>query len=441
MSPPKNVKTAAPKLPLTLSALAADPDNARDITPAAMEGLKYSLEEFGDISGIVFNSRTGELVCGHQRVQALIDQHGDRPVAALDGLGGFRVRVVDWDRKKQRAANIAANNPHIAGHFTKGLQAQLAALAAADEEMFKALRLEELVLDDEVENPGKTGVDEAPDPPVTPKSKRGEIYELGKHRLGCGAAEDLEFVKLLMAGAEADLIVTDPPYNVDYTGKTKKALKIENDKAAPEEFLAKLKAWFDSMFAVARLGCSIYVYHADSEGENFRRAYREAGFALKQTLIWVKDVFVMGRQDHQWQHEPILYGWKEGAAHSWFGGRKRSTLLEHPRPKRSDVHPTMKPVDMLADLLRCSSRPGGLVLDLFGGSGSTLIACEKTRRVCRTLELDPRYVDVIIQRWEEFTGKKAVRVNTGLIRALGPEGTAAYEARLEASGARQKVKP
>lgn len=405
--PPK--KKTPPPAALRLSDLHADPDNARDITPAALEGLKYSLEEFGDLSGIVFNRRSNQLVCGHQRVRALLDQHGDIDLPGLEQLG-YRVRYVEWDSKKQRAANIAANNPHLAGHFTKALQEQLAALAAADAELFASLRLEELVIDAEVENPGKTGVDEAPDPPAQPKAKLGDLYKLGNHLLLCGAAEDQDAAAVLMGGQRADLIVTDPPYNVDYTGKTKKALKIENDKASPEQFLAKLQAWFRTYFEVAREGASIYVYHADSEGENFRRAYREAGFKLAQTLVWQKDVFVMGRQDFQWQHEPILYGWREGAAHTWFGGRKLSTLLEHPRPKRSDVHPTMKPVDMLCDLLRCSSKPGALVVDFFGGSGSTLIACEKTRRRCCTMELDPRYVDVIIQRWEAFTGKKAERV-------------------------------
>ncbi len=418
--------------PTKLSDLTPDPTNPRDIDLAALEGLKFSVEEFGDLSGITWNERTGELVCGHQRVRALAEQYGDLEILDLGPGdaprfflvtpkgGRFPVRDVDWDRKKQRAANLAANNPHIAGHFTDALQGQLKDLAAEDQELLRNLRLDELVVEDIAPAPDPA-LNEAPPLPAEPKTKLGDLYILGRHRLFCGDCRFPENMAALMGGAQADLMVTDPPYNVDYVGKTKEAKKIQNDKMDNAAFLAFLQAVFGALYPHVKPGGPAYVFHADSEGENFRRAFRESGFLLKQCLPWVKDSMVLGRQDFQWQHEPILYGWKDGAAHPWYADRKQTTLWRFDRPTRSEDHPTMKPVEMIGYALRCSSRPGDLVLDTFGGSGTTLVACERARRTCCTMELDPKYCDVIVRRWEELTKQKAVLAGNTPPVTPGPE--------------------
>ena len=203
----------------------------------------------------------------------------------------------------------------------------------------------------------------------------------------------------------ADMIFTDPPYNVDYKGS---AGKIMNDNMTDDAFYCFLLDAFKNMAQKSKEGAPIYVCHADSEGLNFRAAFREAGWDLKQCIIWVKHHFVMGRQDYQWQHEPILYGWKPGAAHKFYGDRKQTTVWQIDRPMASREHPTMKPVALCAKAIENSSKAGDIVLDLFGGSGSTLIACEQLNRTCYMMELDPIYCDVIIKRWENLTGQKAV---------------------------------
>ena len=215
-------------------------------------------------------------------------------------------------------------------------------------------------------------------------------------------------VERLMDGKQAALIVTDPPYNVSYTGKTKDALKIENDSKSDEDFYQFLYDVHVNLFAMAEPGAGIYVFHADLEGLNFRKSLIESGFKLAQCCVWVKQTLVMGRQDYHWQHEPVLYGWKEGAAHHWYSDRKQTTLWAFDRPTRSTEHPTMKPVNLIEYPIGNSSKPGDIVLDLFGGSGTTMIACEKTGRKARLMELDPKYCDVIVTRWEQATGKKAV---------------------------------
>ena len=253
--------------------------------------------------------------------------------------------------------------------------------------------------------------DDAPPLPQAAVTQPGDVYVLGAHRLLCGDATSLRDVARVMDGQRADLVFTDPPYNVDYTGKTSDALKIANDVMSARDFRAFLLAAFQVMISNAKTGAPIYICHADTEGFNFRGAMTEAGWLLKQCLVWIKDSFVMGRQDYHWRHEPILYGWKPGAAHRWWADRTQDTVWEVPRPKRSEEHPTMKPVALVARALHNSSRKGDLVLDTFGGSGTTLIACEAEGRVCRMVELDPRYCDVIVSRWETFAGKKAERIN------------------------------
>lgn len=247
--------------------------------------------------------------------------------------------------------------------------------------------------------------DESPEVDETgpPKSQIGKIYQLGKHRVMCGSATDETDVNLLFGEQSIDLFLTDPPYNVDYTGKTKDALKIENDSKDDIEFLAFLTDANRRADEHMKSGASFYIFHADLEGYNFRASVKAVGWLLKQNLIWVKNSMVMGRQDYQWKHEPILYGWKSGASHSWYTDRKQTTLLEFDRPSRSTDHPTMKPISILAYLIGNSSKAGDLIYDSFSGSGSTLIACEQTTRICYGMELDPKYVDVIRKRWAKFT--------------------------------------
>ena len=253
--------------------------------------------------------------------------------------------------------------------------------------------------------------DEAPEPVMEnpPISKLGDVWLLGNHRIMCGDSTNEDDVAKLMNGESADLLVTDPPYNVDYEGGT--GMKIQNDSMSDEKFRNFLKDAFTNAINSMKAGAAFYIWHADSEGFNFRTACKEVGLQIRQCLIWQKNSMVMGRQDYQWKHEPCLYGWKDGAGHKWNADRKQTTILEFDRPTKSDLHPTMKPVNLISYQVRNSSEQGDLVLDLFGGSGSTLMACEQLGRTCYTMEYDPRYADVIVKRWENFTHKKAVLLN------------------------------
>ena len=239
------------------------------------------------------------------------------------------------------------------------------------------------------------------------KTKLGDIYILGKHRLMCGDSTDAAAVEKLMDGQKADIAVTDPPYNVGYTGGTKDALTIQNDKQEDTAFRQFLSSAFTNMDAAMKPGAVFYIWHADSEGYNFRAACKEAGWQVRQCLIWNKNQLVMGRQDYHWKHEPCLYGWKEGAAHLWASDRKQTTILCFDRPQKNAEHPTMKPVALLAYQIANNTKGEDIALDLFGGSGTTLVACEQLGRKCYMMELDPKYCDVIIKRWEELTGNKA----------------------------------
>ena len=243
--------------------------------------------------------------------------------------------------------------------------------------------------------------------PEEPKSKHGEIYQLGRHRVMCGDSLSADDMALLMDGAKADMIVTDPPYNVDYEGT---AGKIQNDNMEDTKFREFLAAAFKAADQVLKPGGAIYIWHADSEGFNFRAACKDAGWTVRQCLIWNKNALVMGRQDYQWKHEPCLYMWKDGAAHFWNSDRSQTTVIDCEKPKKNDLHPTMKPVKLFDYLIQNSSRKEEIVLDMFGGSGTTVVACEQDGRTARVMELDPRYVDAIIDRWESLTGEKAVLV-------------------------------
>lgn len=270
--------------------------------------------------------------------------------------------------------------------------------------------------------------------PAKAKSKLGDIYQLGEHRLICGDSTKAEYIEALMDGTPANLLVTDPPYNVDYQAKGK--MKIANDNMADANFVAFLTDAFESANAALKPGGAFYIWHADSQGYNFRTAANNVGWEIRQCLIWNKNSLVLGRQDYQWKHEPCLYGWKEGAGHYFTPNRALTTVIEKlqdidslskqelkellislkdvpstvidcNKPARNADHPTMKPVPLIGKLIANSSKPGDVVLDIFGGSGTTLIASEQLRRKCRMVEFEPIYVDVIIKRWEELTGQTA----------------------------------
>lgn len=249
--------------------------------------------------------------------------------------------------------------------------------------------------------------DHVPDAPEEPIAKRGDLWILGKHRILCGDSTAEADVEHVMGGVHADMLLTDPPYNVDYTGKTKDALKIENDEMSDGDYQNFLSSVFVNSKAVMKPGAVFYIWHADSEGFNVRSALNAIHLVVRQCLIWNKNSMVMGRQDYHWKHEPCLYGWKEGAAHLWNADRSQVTILNFDRPTTSKEHPTMKPVELLAYQIGNNTKGEDIVLDPFLGSGSTLIAAQKLGRICYGLELDPRYVDVIVKRWEEYTGEKA----------------------------------
>ena len=244
---------------------------------------------------------------------------------------------------------------------------------------------------------------------------------MGRHRLMCGDSTSPSDIAALMNGEVADLVITDPPYNVNYEEKVeslnqyleadplRKQSSIANDHMDDGSFYEFILQAYERMSEVMRPGAAIYVFHADTNGLTFRSALKEAGLKLAQCLVWEKNSFVLGRQDYQWKHEPCLYGWKDGASHNWYSDRSQSTVLEFARPNRNGEHPTMKPVELFRYLVGNSTRKGQVILDSFGGSGTTLIACEDIGRKARLLELDPAYCDVIIERWQKFTGQKAIR--------------------------------
>ncbi len=248
--------------------------------------------------------------------------------------------------------------------------------------------------------------DEVPEE-VKTRCKLGDIWQLGEHRLMCGDSTNENDVEKLMNGEKADLFLTDPPYNVDYEGGTKNKLKILNDKQSNDDFRNFLFNAFSAANTYMKNGACFYIWHADSEGFNFRAACCDVNWKVRQCLIWNKNTMVMGRQDYQWKHEPCLYGWKDGAKHLWVSDRKQTTVIDFDKPSKNIEHPTMKPVGLFGYQIKNNTRSKNNVLDLFGGSGTTLIACEQLNRKCFMMELDEHYCDVIIQRWENLTGKTA----------------------------------
>lgn len=379
--------------------------NSRTHDRAQVAQIKKSIEEFGWTVPVLVDE-DGTIIAGHGRVMAASEMGiSEVPVIVAKG----------WSESQKKAYIIADNKIASNAGWDKNLLAlELSDLKSAAYDLgVTGFNEKELVQYVATSTEGLTDDDEAPEPPAAPISASGDVWLLGAHRVMCGSATVSADVERLMAGEKADLLLTDPPYNVNYEGKTKDALKIQNDQMSDDGFRLFLREAFTCAFSVMRDGAAFYIWHADSEGYNFRGAIFDIGEKVRQCLIWVKDTMVMGRQDYHLKHEPCLYGWKEGAAHTWASDRKQVTTIECKRPTKNTEHPTMKPVELMEYQVGNNTNAGHIVLDLFGGSGSTLIACEKTGRACRMMELDPKYVDVIVNRWQAFTGKQAVHAETG----------------------------
>mgnify|MGYP002563937802 FL=1 len=360
----------------------------------AVEYVANSIKEFGFKVPIVLD-KNNIIVAGHTRYKAAkLLNITEIPCIIADDLSDEQVkafRLID-----NKAAELASWDIDL-------LNLELENIKDIDMELFdfQISNILDNVVDDEYEV----------ELPEDPKTKTGNIYKLGNHYLMCGDSTNAEDVKKLMNNQLADLIVTDPPYNVNYEGKTDNNLKIMNDNMEDNQFYSFLESAFINLYDSIKAGGSIYVFHADTEGLNFRKAMMSSGFKLAECLVWVKNAFVMGRQDYHWKHEPVLYGWKPGASHYFINDRSQSTVLEFDKPIRNEEHPTMKPIDLIAYLINNSSKKDEIVLDLFGGSGTTMIACEQTNRKAFIMELDPRYCDVIVDRWEKFTNQKAELIN------------------------------
>jgi len=395
---------------MKISDIKHDPNNANKGSDRGSRLIKESLKKFGTGRSIVVDKH-GVAIGGNKTLeQAGALGMEEVILVPSDGTKLVVVQRTDLDLAEDVKAQELALADNRASEVSMSWDSDVLASIETKVDLsqfFKKTELDQIL----GRAPVKLRIDddEVPEPQHEVITKPGDLITLGSHRLICGDATDGVSLERLMDGKRADLVVTDPPYNVDYTGKTADQLKVENDKMSDRAFFYFLRAAFGRMIDVMHAGAGIYVCHADMEGINFRTAFDEAGFKLASVLIWVKQTLVLGRGDYQWQHEPILYGWKPGAAHRWFSDRKQTTVWNFDRPQRSSEHPTMKPVALIQYAIGNSSQAGDIVLDPFGGSGTTLIACEKTNRVCHTIELNPSYVDVIVARWEAATGQKATR--------------------------------
>lgn len=416
---------------------AASYNPRKDLKPgdAEYEKLKRSIQEFGYVEPVIWNKRTGTVVGGHQRLKVMKDL----------GYEEVDCVVVDLDEQKEKALNIALNK--ISGEWDEGLLASL--LKDLDNNGyditftgFDLAEAQELFGSGSFENVHEDEfyAESAAAEIVEPKTRRGDLWLIGKHRLLCGDCTLDNDVAKLMDGREADVMVTDPPYNVDYgsaiigknKSKTRAESSIANDNMSDDDFHQFLLAFYKAAYGVMKKGAPLYVFHSTKETVNFTRAMEEAGFKYAQTLVWLKNHFTLGRQDYQWIHEPILYGWKEGAGHYFIGDRNLPTVFEEfkenpnklnkaelvelltkildipttvikdNKPSRSEDHPTMKPITLCAKLIYNSSHEGDTVFEPFGGSGSTLIAAEQLNRRCCAIELEPKYCDVIVRRYKEL---------------------------------------
>lgn len=375
-------------------------NNSRTHSDDQIKQIVASIKEFGFTNPILIDEND-VIIAGHGRLLAAKNLSMDEvPTITLTGL-----------TDEQKIAYVIADNKLAlnAGWDNEKLVSELKNLMDLDYDLgltgFDPEEIEDLM---PVEvNPGLTDEDEAPAVPEEAKTKPGDIYKLGKHRLMCGDSTSIEHLERLCDGQSVDMWLTDPPYNVAYEGKTKDALTIKNDEMGDDQFRQFLRDAYVAADVVMKPGAVFYIWHADSEGYNFRGAAQDAGWKVRQCLIWKKSSMVMGRQDYHWKHEPCLYGWKDGAGHLWAADRKQTTILEFDKPSRNGEHPTMKPVALFEYQMLNNTKGGDIVLDSFGGSGTTLIAAEKNGRIARLMELDPKYCDVIVKRWEDFTGQKA----------------------------------
>ena len=402
---------------LAIDALIPYARNSRTHSAEQVAQVAASIREFGFTNPVLIDGEGG-IIAGHGRVMA----------ARQLGLAEVPcIRLAHLSEAQRRAYVIADN--------------KLALNAGWDEEMlaleFKDLSdmgfdlsltgfdlgdIDEMLADlDAGSGEGQGDADAAPEPRPEAISKPGDVWVLGKHRVMCGDSTSIDAATVLMGGGMADLLITDPPYNVAYEGKTEEALTIQNDAMSDADFRQFLRDCYATADAFMRPGAAFYIWYADVETYNFVGAAKDIGWKLSQILVWKKNSLVLGRKDYHFIHEPCLYGWKDGAAHYWGSDRAQTTVLDFNRPQRNGEHPTMKPIDLIQYQVENSSKRGWTVLDLFGGSGSTLIACEKTGRQARLMELDPIYVDVIVRRWQNFTGQRAIHAETGAPFPDAPE--------------------
>ena len=385
--------------------------NARTHSEAQIAQIAASIAEFGFTAPILAGS-DGVIVAGHGRLAA----------ARKLGLASVPVVVLEHLTPTQRRALVIADNKiaENAGWDEELLRLELAELQEADFDLaltgFDADELLEIMAGEETTAEGHTDEDAAPEVPVTPVSKPGDVWIMGKHRLLCGDSTDVASYDTLLGSERVAMIFQDPPYNVDYANTAKDKLRgtnrpILNDNLG-DGFQDFLLAAFKP--ALARCNGAVYVAMSSSELDTLQSAFRAAGGKWSTFIIWAKNTFTLGRSDYQRQYEPILYGWPEGATRHWCGDRDQGDVWHFNKPRVNDLHPTMKPVELVERAIRNSSRPGDVVLDPFGGSGTTLIAAEKSGRQARLIELDPKYVDVIVRRWQEYAGAQAVRESDGV---------------------------
>ena len=378
---------------ISIAKLVPYQNNARTHSPAQIQKLRSSLREFGFVNPVIID-RDYNVIAGHGRIAA----------AREEGITEVPCVFADHLTDAQKKAYIIADNRMAmdAGWDEELLRVELEALTEMGFDLgmtgFDEKELASLFPADEAKEDDFDVEAELQKPTFT---KPGDVWTLGRHRLVCGDSTKEETYTALMDGVKANLVITDPPYNVNYEGS---AGKIKNDNMADDKFYEFLLAAFKNMESVMAPDASIYVFHADTEGLNFRRAFADAGFYLSGCCIWKKQSLVLGRSPYQWMHEPVLFGWKKNGKHQWYTGRKETTIWEFDKPKKNGDHPTMKPIPLLAYPIGNSSMANSVVHDPFGGSGSTLIACEQTDRICRTIELDEKFCDVIVNHYIEQVG-------------------------------------
>jgi DNA modification methylase len=379
--------------------LLANPRNWRIHPKAQQDALRGVLSTVGWVQDVIVNQRTGFVVDGHARVAMAISAGERVPVVYVDLSEAEEALIL---ATFDPISSMAAKDSEIFDDLVKGMDESFRALVAATE----ALR---------TGSPGKglTDEDAVPEIPKIPTSVCGDLWILGNHRLLVGDATHRSAVARLMAGDSVDLVFSDLPYNCAYEGYTKDKLTIQNDNMSPEQFDRFLRDSFASFRTVVKPGASLYVCHSSSFQREFQNALEAAGFEVRCQIIWAKNTFAWGFGRYKFQHEPIFYCHVEGQSDAWYGDKSQSTLWEENKPSANRLHPTMKPVELIERALLNSSKAGDVVADLFGGSGSTLIACERHNRFARLIEIDPKYADVIVQRWQEYTGKQAMRESDG----------------------------